>query len=295
MLLSTQTDVLFRRFGAETAVQMFAQAGFDAIDYSMFSMTDDSCPLNSADPEKFGLLLRKIAEDAGISFNQAHAPFPCWKGGEENAAYNEKMPERIKQAIRIAGVLGAKSIVVHPISYSSCAEEQKAFNFEFFRKIEPVALEYGIKIALENMWGYDSRRGYIVPNVCSFGRDLCEYYDELNNPKAYTVCLDLGHSGLVGEEPDEAIRVLGAERLGALHVHDNNYRADNHTIPYGYDMKMNWDAITRALGEIGYKGDFTFEADNFLHRFDDDTIQCAVDFMATLGRRLMAKIDAARK
>jgi len=40
----------------------------------MFSMTDDSCPLNSADPEKFGLLLRKIAEDAGISFNQAHAP-----------------------------------------------------------------------------------------------------------------------------------------------------------------------------------------------------------------------------
>lgn len=295
MLLSTQTDVLFRRFGAETAVQMFAQAGFDAIDYSMFSMTDDSCPLNSVDPEKFGLLLRKTAEDAGISFNQAHAPFPCWKGGEENAAYNEKMPERIKQAIRIAGVLGAKSIVVHPISYSSCAEEQKAFNFEFFRKIEPVALEYGIKIALENMWGYDGRRGYIVPNVCSFGRDLCEYYDELNNPKAYTVCLDLGHSGLVGEEPDEAIRVLGAERLGALHVHDNNYRADNHTIPYGYDMKMNWDAITRALGEIGYKGDFTFEADNFLHRFDDDTIQCAVDFMATLGRRLMAKIDAARK
>ena len=140
------------------------------------------------------------------------------------------MPERIKQSIRIAGVLGAKSIIVHPIAYSSDEKEQKAFNLEFYRNIEPVALEYGIKIALENMWGYDGRRGYIVPNVCSFGRDLCEYYDELNNPKAYTVCLDLGHSGLVGEEPDEAIRALGAERLGLFMFTQQLPRISYHTL-----------------------------------------------------------------
>ncbi len=292
MLLSTQTDNLFRRFGPDEGIRLFAEAGYDAIDYSMFEMTSDDCPLNTADPEKFGLELRKKAEAAGLRFNQAHAPFPCWRNGDE--AYNTKMPARVAQSIRIAGVLGAKAIVVHPIAYVKQGEEQKKVNFEFYRSLEPVALEYGIKIALENMWGYDGRRNYIIPNVCSFGADLADYYDGLNNPAAYTVCLDLGHCGLVGEEPDDAVRALGKDRLGALHVHDNTYKADNHTVPYDYGMKMNWDAITKALGEIDYQGDFTFEADAFLGRFDADTVPEAVKFMAGIGRRLMAKIDAAR-
>lgn len=292
MLLSTQTDNLFRRFGPDRAIPVFAEAGFDAIDYSMFAMTDDGCPLNAADPEKFGEELRRKAEAAGICFNQAHAPFPCWRAGDEG--YNAKMPARVVQSIRIAGVLGARAIVVHPIAYTEQGEAQKKINFDFYRTLEPTAREYGIKIAIENMWGYDGRRGYIMPNVCSFGADLAEYYDGLANPKAYTVCLDLGHCGLVGDEPDAAIRVLGKDRLGALHVHDNNYREDSHTVPYDYGMKMNWDAITRALGEIGYEGDFTFEADNFLVRFDAETMPAGLKYMADIGRRLIKKIEAAR-
>lgn len=292
MLLSTQTDTLFHRFGPDGGIPIFAEAGFDAIDYSMFEMTGDDCPLNTVDPEKYGLELRKKAEAAGLRFNQAHAPFPCWRNGDE--AYNAKMPARVAQSIRIAGVLGADAIVVHPIAYVKQGEEQKKINFDFYRTLEPVAMEYGIKIALENMWGYDGRRNYIMPNVCSFGEDLAEYYDGLGNPDVYTVCLDLGHCGLVGDEPDHAVRVLGNKRLGALHVHDNTYKADNHTVPYDYGMKMNWDAITKALGEIDYQGDFTFEADAFLSRFDADTMPEAVKFMAGIGRRLMAKIEAAR-
>ncbi len=293
MILSTQTSNLDSRFGIDRSIRYFAEAGFDALDYSMFDMTSDNCPLNTVDPEKFGSELRKKAEDAGLFFNQAHAPFPCWRYNDE--AYNTKMPERVKQSIRIAGVLGARSIVVHPIAYVKQGEEQKKINFEFYRTLEPVALEYGIKIAIENMWGYDGRRNYIIPNVCSFGADLAEYYDGLNNPAAYTVCLDLGHCGLVGEEPDDAVRALGKDRLGALHVHDNNYRDDSHTLPYDFGMRMNWDRITKALGEIGYAGDFTYEADNFLTRFDEDTLPEALRFMERIGRKLIAKIEAARK
>ena len=79
MLLSTQTDNLFHRFGPDGGIPIFAEAGFDAIDYSMFQMTADDCPLNTVDPEKYGLELRKKAEAAGLRFNQAHAPFPCWR------------------------------------------------------------------------------------------------------------------------------------------------------------------------------------------------------------------------
>ena len=99
----------------------------------------------------------------------------------------------------------------------------------------------------------------------------------------------------MGDEPDHAIRVLGNKRLGALHIHDNNYREDTHTIPYDRACKMDWNKITTALGEIDYKGDFTYEADNFLVRFDRSSIQAATTFMAQLGRTLIAKIEAARK
>lgn len=292
MLLSTQTDNVFAKCGIDEGLKVFAKAGYDALDYSMFGMTGDDHFLNNCDVEAFAKELRGKAEAVGLRFNQAHAPFPCWRNGDE--AYNTKMPTRLANSIRIAGILGAKAIVVHPIAYIKPGDEQKAFNFELYRSLEGVAREYGTKIALENMWGYDNRRGYILPNVCSFARDLCEYYDDLAAPDAYTVCLDLGHCGLVGEEPDDAIRILGKERLGALHIHDNTYRADNHTIPYDYGCKMNWDNITKALGEIDYQGDFTYEADAFLGRFPAADIQVAVNFMANLGRMLMAKIDAAR-
>ena len=292
MLLSTQTDVVFRTLGEKDGIDVLARAGYDAIDFSMFPMSHDACPLNTCDIELYAKNLRKMEEDAGLVFNQAHAPFPGWRVGDD--AYNAKMPERVVRAVKIAGMLGAKAIVVHPIAVPGGGEKQKEFNLNYYRDMEKVALDYGTKIALENMWGWDGRRNYIVPNVCSFGEDLCDYYDELN-PDAFTVCLDLGHCGLVGDEPDHAIRVLGNKRLGALHVHDNNYREDTHTIPYDRACKMDWNKITTALGEIDYKGDFTYEADNFLVRFDRSSIQAATTFMAQLGRTLIAKIEAARK
>ena len=281
MLLSTQTDVVFRTLGEAEGVEIFARAGYDAIDFSMFPMTNPNCLWNTCDLQDFAKTLRKQAEDAGIRFNQAHAPFPGWKFGDD--AYNTFIVKAVTRSIQIAGLLGAKAIVVHPIAHPEGGAVQKAFNLEYYRKLEPIALDSGVKIALEN----------IIPNVCSFGEDLAEYVDELN-PEAFTVCLDLGHCGLVGDEADHAIRALGGKRLGALHVHDNDYRNDTHTIPYALGCKMHWDKITTALGEIDYQGDFTYEADNFLVRFDKEALPYAVRFMADLGRTLIAKVDAAR-
>lgn len=292
MLLSTQTDVIFRVFGEEEGIRQFAKAGFDAIDYSMFTMSADDCHLNTGDVVAHAKHLRAVAESCGIRFNQAHAPFPGVRVGDD--AYNAKMADRVIRAVKIAGTLGADSVVVHPIAYPGGGEAQKEFNLNYYRTLEATALEYGTKVALENMWGHDSRRGYIVANVCSYGADLADYYDALANPDAFTVCLDLGHCGLIGEEPDDAIRALGTSRLGALHVHDNDYKHDSHVLPYTFGCSMNWEKITRALGEIDYRGDLTYEADNCLARIDKDALPAALSYMEQLGRVLIAKIDAAR-
>ena len=291
MLLGTQTDYLFQKVSEEEGIRMLAQAGFDAIDYSMFPMKNDNSFLNTVDCEAHAKRLRTVAEEEGICFHQAHAPFPSLRVGDDE--YNAKMPGRIARAVKLAGLLGAKTIVVHPV-YFPCSEEEKMErNLAMYRALEPVALEYGIKVALENMWGRDPKRGYIIPNVCSLAKELAAYYDELN-PDAFTVCLDLGHCGLVGEEAPDAIRVLGSRRIGALHVHDNNYKEDTHTLPYTYGCSMNWEEITKALGEIDYQGDFTFEADNFIERYEGEALLSAHKHMAEVGRTLMKKIDAHR-
>ena len=100
--------------------------------------------------------------------------------------------------------------------------------------------------------------------------------------------LDTGHCGLIGQKTADAVRALGG-RLGALHVHDNNYIADNHTLPYL--GKLNWDEILKALAEINYSGDFTFEAMCFLYGFDKDFMPTVLKFMHDTGRYMIEKIQ----
>ena len=198
----------------------------------------------------------------------------------------------MRRSVEIAGMLGIKNLVIHPTAPTRMplGADLKEFNMEFYRSLLPLAEKWNVKICLENMWGYDSKRGYIIPNVCSFGRDLADYLDSLGD-EHFTVCLDLGHSGLVGEEAADAIYALGGERLGALHVHDNDYKGDTHTLPY-YG-KMDWDAITKALSDVGYKGDFTYEASGFYRNLphDKDLVLSALRYMHDVGRYLIKKIE----
>ncbi len=143
MLLSTQTDIVFHTLGEKDGIDVLARAGYDAIDFSMFPMSHDACPLNTCDIELYAKNLRKMAEDAGLVFNQAHAPFPGWRVGDD--AYNAKMPERVVRAVKIAGMLGAKAVVVHPIAVPGGGEKQKEFNLNYYRDMEKVALDYGTK------------------------------------------------------------------------------------------------------------------------------------------------------
>ena len=230
--------------------------------------------------------LADIAASYGKTFEQAHSPFPSCREG--NAEYNEKMFDKLKRALEISGILDAKICVVHPVQFSSNQKEQ---NMELYHKLEPYAADYGVKIALENMWGWNDETKKIVPNVCSVASEFNDYFDSLNT-KNFTTCLDLGHCGLVGDDAASMIREMGGERLGALHIHDNDHVHDSHNLPYL--MNMDWDAILTALGEIDYKGHFTYESDAFLRKFPVDLMPACERFMHDVGRSMMNKIESCR-
>jgi sugar phosphate isomerase/epimerase len=182
--------------------------------------------------------------------------------------------------------LGAKIAVVHPIHhmlYKGSEKEIMQLNREYYGSLIAYSKKYNVKIAIENMWQKDPLRGYCVDDVCSKADEFAAFVDEMNQlDNCFVACLDLGHCGLIGEKAEDAIRVLGKDRLKSLHVHDNNYQKDDHTIP-GLG-KMNWPAISAALSEIGYDGELTLEADKFLFGFDKEFLPTAVRFMHDVAK-----------
>lgn len=61
------------------------------------------------------------------------------------------------------------------------------------------------------------------------------------------VCLDTGHSNVLGISPADALRELG-NSIKTLHVHDNDGRGDQHAAPfYG---SIDWEDFRSVLKNI---------------------------------------------
>ena len=291
MILSTQTDYLSRKFGIEHAIDMIADAGFDAIDLTLFSMKEDDSVFCQNGYKELAAKIKAQAQSRGLFFNQAHAPFPCSKVDE---AYTAMMFDRLVRSIEIAGIVGVKCIVVHTqhhLPYLENAEKLKAINMDFYRSLAPYAKAAGVKIALENMWQRNAETKQIVVSACSRTKEFVDWLDTLNDD-CFTACLDLGHAGLYGFDAAEMIKGLGS-KLDALHVHDNDYQGDLHTAPYL--GRMHWDTICEALAKIGYKGDLTLEADNFYNPFGEELALDTAKFLCAIGRNLIKRIDAEKE
>lgn len=278
MKTSTQTFTLANTFGAEKAVKMICEAGFDCIDHSLFGGKRGEMQI-----ETDGFLnemenLKKIAASYGCGFNQTHAPFASFIEGDND--YNTWVKPLIVKAIEATGRLGARHVIVHPFSLST---NQKQANMDFFASLIPYAEKNNVIIAIENMFGYDPIRNILVKNVCSDGSELSDYIDTLNS-KSICGCIDIGHCGLVGENAAEMIKQLGNERLKCLHVHDNDHINDLHTIPF--TEKIDFLAVMQSLKDINYQGELTLEADHFLSGFPKELYNDCLQLLSRTARVL---------
>jgi len=294
MKISTTTGRLAKVYGEAEAVRRIAKAGFDCYDFSNFKIDNwQENPVFGSEWEAFADSLIAAADESGITCNQAHAPFPARKldGKPTDDEYNEIIFEKIERSVRFAGRLGAKSIVVHSIkAFPHFGKEKywKDMNMEFFRALAPAAKEAGTKIALENLFVADPNRKIYTESTCGDPRELVDYLDTLGDD-CFTACLDLGHSQLCGYDTAEFIRILGADRLGALHVHDNDYKSDLHMPPFC--GAQNWDAVGNALAGIGYRGEITLESDGLLKKLPEELFDVGLAYMAGTARWLANRAD----
>lgn len=277
---SSTTDILAGWFGFDKALDMLLDAGYTGIDCSLFS--HDFAYLEGDGWRDLTKKYREKVESRGAIFNQAHAPFG---GGFEH--YTTVVVPVLPRVFKYVAALGVPTIVVHPLQngrYYGHEKELFEANLRFYRSLAPHAKEAGVRIAIENMWQSHPVTGYIVDDVCAPPEELAAIFDELNDPETFTICLDLGHTAICGREPQDCIRKLGADRMGTMHAHDVDYRNDCHTLPG--TLRINWDAVCQALADIGYRGDFTLEADNFFHGFGRDFAMTACRFMAERAKFL---------
>ncbi|MDO5479193.1 MAG: TIM barrel protein, partial [Clostridia bacterium] len=213
MKTSTEINSASRIVGEEKAIELIAKAGFDAWDFSMFSMGiydwgkktfnfETGHPLSGKDYLAFARKLKKIGEDNGIHCNQSHAPFPS--GSEEVFPY-------LLRAIECTAEAGGEICVIHPESFST--PEQNA---EMYAKLLEFSKPMGVKIATENMWGWNSEKNRAGFAACATPESFVAHVDALNDD--YMVaCLDIGHAEMMDDtNAVELIKAL-SHRLKSLH------------------------------------------------------------------------------
>ena len=291
MLLSTMTNYLWSLYGTEAAVKMIAQAGFDAIDWSVYDADADGSLVRSPDYREKARSLRHMAEDCGMVVNQCHAPFRFDFAAEAGRADALDM---VKRCIEAASLMGARTVVVHPLHfrrYRQNAALVHAENLTYYRSLLPCAADNGIVLCAENMWQWNDTRDAVAADECAFPDEFSALIDEIGSGY-FAACLDLGHAEITGRETDcgtgEFIRRLGHDRLRALHVHDCDGKNDLHTAPYV--GSIDWNDVLAALKDIDYTGDFTFEADPFLEKYPPEFIPAALRFLHDTGRIMLRQL-----
>ena len=227
-------------------------------------------PLAGKNYLEFARRLKQIGLENGIHCNQSHAPFPI---------YCTAIRPYLKRAIECTPEAGGKICIIHPDNFKSAEE-----NAEIYLELLPFAKECGVKIATENMYGWDNAADHAIPHACATPEDFIAHLNAVNDD-FFVACLDIGHAEMKGVNTSavEMIKALGG-RMQALHIHDNDQLHDLHQIPGS--MKIDFVGIVQALKEVDYRGYFTLEANCYLKKYDVENVFVGMKELADSARWL---------
>jgi L-ribulose-5-phosphate 3-epimerase len=289
MELSTSLNVLYdpSRVTQVQALERCAAAGFRHLDFNFTDWTHPGSPFIGEGWREWLREIRRRADELGVSFNQCHGPIFKKFEADERTRWLTEMSHR---SIEGAGIIGAPWVVFEPESYPGAWDVahlagMKQRNLDWFGALLPTAERAGVGLALENVneayaEGRGMRRLYGAATA-----ELVDLVDGFGSPHV-GICWDTGHAHIQRLEQGAAIRALGS-RLKAVHIHDNDSRADQHLLPYAGTIK--WPAVIEALRAIGYDGDFSFEVAQAIQPLPDPLRDAALRFAIQLGHHILAQ------
>ena len=219
----------------------YAEHGLKALDLNFCEMMNPGSELNG---DGWGYIekLEELKKEHGLSYIQAHAPYPrnyaALTNDDKKLSDNE-----ILRSMEYAERLGIPHIVIHPIKGS--VEENASY---FSSLLERSGTS--IMIAIENM----EDDGISQPD------DLMEICERIGGRAG--ICLDTGHANMRSLDIPTFIRTCG-EKLIATHIADNDGKSDQHLLP-GFG-NICWEDVIPAFRE-SYGGYLTLECMFFSRR-----------------------------
>ncbi len=188
----------------------------------------------------------------GMTFVQSHAG--------DFFAGNDFMLTSLGRALESCKMLNIPGTVIHAqgLPGSGYPAGKQAFfdyNLSLYKKLYPLMEKYDIAVYIENSAEANMGNSFYFMT----GSEMAEFLEKANHPLLRAVW-DTGHANLRGNDQYRDICDLG-NRLAAIHVHDNDGRCDEHTAPFHGTIDL--DPVIRGLIDTGFRGCFTFEADNF--------------------------------
>jgi sugar phosphate isomerase/epimerase len=180
---------------------------------------------NYLDLDRFGLTdFHETADrltDTGLSVT-FHAPFLDLRPGAIDPKIRQASMERLRRVFELIPLFRPRSIVCHPSFdekyYISSEEQWLANSIETWRCLIEYVRDTETIIAMENVY----ERG---------PHQLRPLFDALDSPHV-RFCFDTGHANTFGSAPyHEWMEILG-DRLGEIHIHDNDGTTDQH-LPVG--------------------------------------------------------------
>jgi len=271
--LSSNIIKFHNELGLKKTIDVFSEAGFEEIDFNA-DLEEYHTDMHD---ENFYRSIKKYAKDKGIGFAQTHAPFAS------SFTDKEKTKQRFDDIIRSmkhSSWLGAQMIVIHPCTHIDYRDANNCdlmieYNLNFYKKLIPYAEAFELKIAIENIPGC----------ITETAEGLLALVNTLNN-EAFTVCYDVGHANICGQDPVDMARKLG-KHIGCTYIHDNDGICDSHTLPY-YGT-IDWENVMKAFAEIGYEGNLNYEAGLFLNKVPIDLRNDSAKYMAKVGKYLIER------
>ncbi|MBO5203106.1 MAG: sugar phosphate isomerase/epimerase [Clostridia bacterium] len=305
MKIGIQSSATTLDIGYAEAYRLFAEAGFESIDWNINDALKPSMITNGTyvgnnvfekDIEEiieyFNVELTEIKRN-GLEIHQAHAPFPAYVPDKPEVL--DYMIEVYKKCIMLCQEVGCKYLVIHGVSLArkdrgNTPESVRALNDKLYTSLIPTLIDTEVTVCLENLF---TGAGGICAGVCSNPYEAVEMIDNYNaqaGKECFGLCLDTGHLNLVKQDVRYYIPILN-KRIKALHIHDNDGLSDTHKAPY--TGTIVWKDFCDELRKIGYNGDITFETFNqtSLKVIDRELLTPWLKLICQIGYRLKNIIE----
>ena len=283
--------------------RLMRQAGFSCGDFSLNGYLLNSSLYQSEvntffdqslqELEHFFAPHKKGADEAGITINQMHMPYPNYVPRAAKALNDYLRDVVAPKSMQICAFFNCPCIVIHgfKLAYFLGSEEEEWRRTEMFLdNLAPMAKDMGITMCIDNL--YDSMNGHLVEGPCCNARKAADRIDRMNDryhAQVLGFCFDTGHANLTGLDFEDFITTLDY-RLKVLHIHDNDGVSDLHQVPFTFTKtrenlpSTDWNGFIKGLKNIKFSKTLSFETAPVLTSFPEELKPQALSFIAGIGK-----------